>query len=102
MERADGAALTRLGISLGVVLVRRPRLVPAAVRLGLSLVPRRWWRRRPYLPLPDRDWVAFRMELAYGDARAIPSAEDLVDYLVWARQMRTLQGTGPGRRRLAR
>jgi hypothetical protein len=74
------------------VLVHRPRLVPAAVRLGLGLVPRRWWRRAPFLPLPDRRWIAFRMEVAYGDVAAIPSREDLADYLEWARQMRALQG----------
>jgi hypothetical protein len=59
---------------MGVVLAKRPHLVPAAVRLGVNLVPRRWWRRRPFLPLPDPDWLAFRMEVAYGDAGAIPPA----------------------------
>ncbi|HXZ83170.1 MAG TPA: hypothetical protein VED84_05405 [Acidimicrobiales bacterium] len=70
--------------------------------MAVGLVPKRWWRRRPFLPLPDRDWIAFRMEVAYGDPCAVPSAEDLADYLAWARQMRTLQRTVPLRRRVAR
>jgi hypothetical protein len=38
------------------------------------------------------------MELAYGDADAVPSAEDLADYLQWAREMRMLRRTWrPGR-----
>ena len=84
----------RQGLTMGKVLLRRPRLVPAAVRL----------RRRPRTaasvapaPVPaaagDRDWLAFRMELAYGDAGAVPPAEDLADYLQWAREMRMLRGT---------
>ncbi|MFZ0059846.1 MAG: hypothetical protein ACLQAN_04690 [Acidimicrobiales bacterium] len=92
----------RQGLSLGAVLVRRPRLVPSAVRLGLGLVPRRWWRRPPFLPLPDRRWIAFRMEVAYGDATAVPSREDLADYLAWTRQMRTWQGTWRRQRQVAR
>ena len=42
------------------------------------------------------------MEVAYGTATAVPSAEDLADYLEWARQMRVLQGTRRSRRRVAR
>jgi len=87
---------------MGVVLAKRPHLVPAAVRLGVNLVPRRWWRRRPFLPLPDPDWLAFRMEVAYGDAGAIPPAEDLADYLEWTRQMRMLSKTWRLGRRAAR
>ena len=92
----------RQGLTIGKILLRRPRLVSAAVRLGVGLVPRRWWRRRPFLPLPDRDWLAFRMELAYGDADAVPSAEDLADYLQWAREMRMLRGTWRPARGVAR
>jgi hypothetical protein len=92
----------RQGRTMGVVLAKRPHLVPAAVRLGVNLVPRRWWRRRPFLPLPDPDWLAFRMEVAYGDAGAIPPAEDLADYLEWTRQMRMLSKTWRLGRRAAR
>lgn len=92
MDRAAGKAVARMVFSACSVLVRRPWLVPTAVRVGLGLVPRRWWRHRPFLPLPDRNWLAFRQEVAYGEKGAIPSGEDLADYLAWAREMHTLQG----------
>lgn len=102
MDRADRAALAAQFRSMAAVVVRRPRLVPSAARLGLNLVRRRWWRHRPFLPLPDPDWIAFRMEVAYGSATAVPPAEDLANYLEWARQMRVLQGTWRSRRRVSR
>lgn len=72
-------------------VLRQPSLLPIALRTGVSLVPRRWWRKWPPLPLPDRRWIAFRLETAYGDPRARPSSEDMSDYLVWAREMRSRQ-----------
>ncbi|MGB9113266.1 MAG: hypothetical protein WCF24_11135 [Acidimicrobiales bacterium] len=72
-----------------VSVLRRPGLLPIAVRTGLGLVPTRWWRKWPPLPVPDRHWIAFRLETAYGDPRARPSPEDVSDYLAWARNMRS-------------
>ncbi len=71
--------------SLGA-LVRRVDLWPVAVRVGIDLAPRRWWRRFPPLPLPDRSWMAFRMATAYGgNSPRRVSAQELVDYLEWCR-----------------
>lgn len=64
---------------------RRPSLWPVALSVAAGLVPARWWRRRPFLPVPDRRWLAFRMETAYGDPGAVPTADDLAAYLGWAR-----------------
>ena len=70
---------------IGPVLAR-PWLWREAVRL----VPKGWWRRRPFLPLPSRDYLAFRMETQYGRADARPDPHDLVVYLQWCRTMRQL------------
>jgi hypothetical protein len=43
-----------------------------------------WWRRRPYLPLPDPDYVRFRLLTAYGSGGE-PTAADVVAYLRWCR-----------------
>lgn len=67
---------------------RHPSLWPSAVALLAGLVPTRWWRRAPFLPLPDRRWLAFRMETAYGDPAAVPPGGDLVAYLAWQRAER--------------
>jgi hypothetical protein len=74
-----------VGVTVWAV-ARRPRLWAVA----LSLVPPGWWRRRPYLPVPSRDYLAFRMETQYGRADARPDAGDVVAYLEWCRTMRRL------------
>jgi hypothetical protein len=71
-----------LGI-VGAVLVR-PRLWGVALRqIGRMRRPA-WWRRPPFLPVPDRDYLRFRLVTQYGsDAPAEPG--DVVTYLDWCR-----------------
>jgi len=67
-------------------LARRPRLWPAAVRQAVRLVPRRWWARPPFLPVPDRGWLRFRLEAQYGgDGTGPARPEDVVAFLEWCR-----------------
>ena len=69
-----------------LAVVVRPRLWTTAVKAGLELAPRSWWRRRPYLPLPDPDWAHFRVVTAYGGDGSTPMrSEDLVTWLDWKR-----------------
>jgi hypothetical protein len=63
----------------------RPSLWATAVVQALRLAPRRWWLRRPYLPLPDRGYLRFRLQTQYGDADREPDAADVVTYLHWCR-----------------
>ena len=78
-------------------VARRPRLWRAAVRQGRALVPPRWWRRAPFLPLPDRDWTAFRLTTAYGDPAARIVADDLVTWLAWSETVQVLPSTETSR-----
>ena len=66
----------------------RPRLWSTAVRQIFVLAPSGWWRRPPFLPLPDPGYLAFRMETMYGDGAAPPAGSDVVDYLEWCRNHR--------------
>jgi hypothetical protein len=66
------------------VLVRHPGLWGTAVRQALVLARPGWWRRRPWLPLPDAEYLRFRLVTAYGRDLA-PAPEDLVTYLHWCR-----------------
>ena len=77
----------------------RPRLWPAALRQARVLVPPGWWRRPPFLPVPDRDWVAFRMTTAYGEPHAPVVVDDLVAWLAWSDTVRpeTPDRAGTGR-----
>jgi len=66
-----------------VAVARRPRLWLPAIRQFLRAVPSRWWSRPPFLPLPDRAYLRFRVETAYGTAT--PRVADVVRYLEWCR-----------------
>jgi len=65
---------------------RRPRLWPVAAQQAWRLAPRRWWRRTPFLPVPDRAWLRFRAETQYGDPDRVPAPDDVVTWLQWARR----------------
>ncbi len=70
-----------------IVLLARPWLWATALRQAVRIARRGWWRRPPFLPLPDGGYVRFRLETAYGDA-GHPDAGDLVAYLRWCRDRR--------------
>jgi hypothetical protein len=72
-------------------VVRHPRLWPAGVRAYVVHVPDRWWARRPFLPVPDRAWLRFRLQTQYGDPSAAPAPDDVVAWLEWSRGWRTLR-----------
>lgn len=76
-----------------VAVVGRPRLWAVAVREVALHAPRGWWRRWPPLPTPAADWLAFRMETAYGDPARRPEAGDVVVWLEWCRDMRRRRGS---------
>ncbi len=76
----------------GAVLVR-PRLWWVALRQTARAVPRRWWATYPFLPVPSRGYLRFRLTTAYGgDGKAMTTgrpgedlAEDVVAWLEWCR-----------------
>jgi hypothetical protein len=73
-----------------VALAIRPWLWPVAVVQLFALAPRGWWRRRPFLPVPDPDYLAFRLQTMYGDTAHQPEPGDVVTYLEWCRSYRRL------------
>lgn len=81
-------------------VVRRPGLWSTAVGQARRLGRRRWWARAPFLPVPDRDWLRFRLETQYGDPAHPPVAADVVTWLEWARrnQASNAASRGPARR----
>lgn len=73
---------------LALVLVWRglknPATGVALVRVGWRFRSRDWWRRFPFVPVPARDYLKWRMYTAYGDEDIVPPAEDVVRYARWA------------------
>ncbi len=90
-------------------LMARPQLWSTVWRQLAETTGPTWWRRPPFLPLPSRRYVAFRVQTMYGGdgglpglagrgggarlARASEVAEDLVGWLVWASRERGASGS---------
>lgn len=76
--------------SLTATLVGRgllhPRLALDLVRAAWAFRRRRWWTRPPFLPLPDREYLRWRMYTAYADEAAVPPAEDVIRFARWRRE----------------
>jgi hypothetical protein len=70
---------------LAAVLVR-PFLWPTAVGALFAYSPNRWWARAPFLPIPDKSVIEWRMTTAYGRANMALAPEDVVSYLRWRRE----------------
>ena len=75
----------RLALTLGLRAIRRPRLAIDLVRITWRFRSTGWYRRAPFLPLPDATYLRWRMYTAYGDYDAVPSVTDVERYARWAR-----------------
>jgi hypothetical protein len=72
--------------SLFRAVLRRPSLWGEAMRTIPALARRGWWKHRPFLPLPDGDYLGWRIATAYGDSDGPIPAADIVAYLEWRRR----------------
>jgi hypothetical protein len=79
-------------IRVTAALAAHPSLWFTAARQAGRLVPHHWWRRRPYLPLPSRSYLEFRMVTQYGDISHRPEPEDVLNYLRWCRDWQRRDG----------
>jgi hypothetical protein len=81
ISTADRRWLARAAVA---VLVR-PGLWATALRQVFVLAISGWWRRFPFLPLPDPSYLRFRLLTAYGDPDHQPEPADVVSYLRFCR-----------------
>ena len=65
----------------------RPRLALDLLKTAWAFRRRRWWAAAPFLPVPDRVYVRWRMYTAYGDERAVPPTEDVIRFARWRRKL---------------
>lgn len=75
-------------IALLSALARHPRVWGEALRAAPSFVRRSWWRTPPFLPLPDGEYLAWRVATAYGSAASSVDPADVVAYLEWRKRQR--------------
>jgi hypothetical protein len=83
----EGNAEAGLNRRAVAAVIRHPSLWVTAIRQASRLATPGWWRRRPYLPLPDREYMRFRLETQYGDTAHAAEGDDLVAYLRWCRAL---------------
>ena len=70
--------------ALAAAIVRHPALLFEMVRVRLAM------RKRGHLGVSDH-YLQWRSYTAYGDRMATASAHDLVYYLQWRREMRSIR-----------
>jgi hypothetical protein len=87
---ARGGPVTAVGwVRVAAAVVARPRLWGVAAGQARRLAPPRWWAQPPFLPVPDRAYLRFRLMTAYGgEGRGAPEPSDVVAYLGWCRSWR--------------
>ena len=75
-------------LSLTLTLVARailsPSLAVALVTVVWRFRRRGWYARFPFLPLPSKPYIAWRMYTAYGSEDALPSADEVERYARWS------------------
>ena len=74
----------RLSLALALSSVIHPTLAVDLVRVAWRFRAREWYRRAPFLPLPDATYLRWRMYTAYGDFDAVPSPQEVERYVRWA------------------
>ncbi len=81
-----------MGLTVALALrgVIRPRLALDLIRMVWAFRARYWYRRFPFLPLPPRTYMQWRMYTAYGDERAVPPLDDVVRFARWRREVMRL------------
>ena len=71
---------------LGARALVNPRLARDLLGTAWAFRRRDWWHRPPFLPLPDRTYLRWRMYTAYADEDAVPPVDDVVRFARWRRE----------------
>jgi hypothetical protein len=79
---------SRVTAALAIRAIVSPVLARDLLRVTWRFRRRRWFLRPPFLPLPAREYVRWRMYTAYGDENATPPVDDIVRYARWATQQK--------------
>lgn len=74
----------RLALRLALRSIRRPLLAVDLIRVAWRFRATSWYRRFPFLPIPDSTYLRWRMYTAYGDYDAVPPVTDVERYARWA------------------
>lgn len=64
-----------------------PRVAVDLLSMSWAFRRRDWWRVAPFLPLPDRTYLDWRLHTAYGDELKVPPVEDVLRFARWRREI---------------
>lgn len=76
-----------MSLRLAARALVRPRLALDLLRTLWAFRRRHWFRRFPFLPIPSRTYLRWRMYTAYGDENAVPPVRDIERFARWRRRM---------------
>jgi len=75
----------RLVAALTLRALLNPAVAADLLRVAWRYRRRNWWAHVPFLPLPDRTYLRWRLYTAYGSEDAIPPVADILRYARWTR-----------------
>jgi hypothetical protein len=75
-----------LFVALALRAIVNPPLARDLMTVAWRFRRRDWLSHAPFLPLPSKEYVAWRMYTAFGNHRAVPSVDDMIRYARWARR----------------
>lgn len=68
------------------------------IRFYFCIIPKGWWKRCPFLPLPSRPYIKFRLDTAYGQVdngwtrpKFRKLITDIMMFLLWRRKFRMMK-----------
>lgn len=76
----------RLVLTLTLRAAVNPRLALDLIKTAWAFRRRDWWKQAPFLPIPDRTYMRWRMFTAYADEDAVPPPEDVIAFARWRRE----------------
>lgn len=79
-------AWLRLLLTLTLRALANPAVAADLLRVLWRYRRRAWWARLPFLPLPDRTYLRWRLYTAYGSEDVVPPAADILRYARWTRR----------------
>ncbi len=76
-----------LACTLALRGLLNPRVALDLLSAAWAFRRRRWWATPPFLPVPDRTYLRWRMYTAFGDEEAVPTPRDVLRFARWRRKM---------------
>ncbi len=83
---------SRLFVATTVAVLGRPKLWAIGLSTWFRMLPSGWWRKPPFMPLPDSKFLEFRMVTMYGgDGASTPDlyAADVIAWLEWCKNWKS-------------